>query len=157
MRWQQLEQLFKTNSHRLYLVAMAVTRHQDMAEDAVHEALMAMAESKAAPDNPEAYMYQVVRNKALRAIKDRKRYVRAQPETFLTSTSDSHADRFFAVQVSQKLNSLTAEQRETIILHIYGELTFREIAEICGSSPNTVASWYRRGIAALQKGVSRDE
>ena len=43
---------------------------------------------------------------------------------------------------------------EVVILRIWGDLTFREIAETLDIPLNTVTSRYRYGIAHLRKSVS---
>lgn len=157
MHWHELERVFSVSSNKLYLIAMSITGQRTIAEDAVQEALVAVAESNVEPDNPEAYLCRTVRNKALKHAKEKRRFVQQTSETLLVSEGDSHLDRLFASQINQSIVALPPNQRETVILHIFGELTFREIAEIRRCSLNTVTSWYRRGIAALQKGVLDEE
>ncbi len=48
------------------------------------------------------------------------------------------------------LEQLGADQREAVVLKIYGRLTLREIAEMRAVSINTAASWYRRGLERLR-------
>jgi RNA polymerase sigma-70 factor (ECF subfamily) len=43
------------------------------------------------------------------------------------------------------------DQREVIILRVWGQLTFEEVASIVGVSPNTAASRYRYGLAKLSE------
>jgi len=49
------------------------------------------------------------------------------------------------------LAELPPEQREVIVLHLQGELTFKLIASELGISINTVQSRYRYGIDKLRK------
>ena len=56
-----------------------------------------------------------------------------------------------AEAVEQALKRLPPEQREVLVLRIWGELTFAEIATALGDSINTVASRYRYGLEALRK------
>jgi RNA polymerase sigma-70 factor (ECF subfamily) len=48
------------------------------------------------------------------------------------------------------LAQLPIPQREIVILRIDGDLTFAQIAEILGISPNTVASRYRYALEKLR-------
>ncbi|MFH0981481.1 MAG: sigma-70 family RNA polymerase sigma factor [Planctomycetota bacterium] len=48
------------------------------------------------------------------------------------------------------LAELPYEQREVIVLHLQGDLTFREVARQQGVSPNTVQSRYRYGLDKLR-------
>ena len=56
-----------------------------------------------------------------------------------------------SIQIFQALAKLPYEQRETFILHIQGEMKFREIANLQKVSIKTVQSRYRYGVEKLQK------
>jgi RNA polymerase sigma-70 factor (ECF subfamily) len=46
---------------------------------------------------------------------------------------------------------LPEEQRAVIVLHVFEEMKFREIAEVLGKSLNTITARYRYGIEKLRK------
>jgi len=52
---------------------------------------------------------------------------------------------------------LPDEQREVVILKIWNELTFAEIAQILEISQNTAASRYRYALGALKKNLQPHE
>ena len=54
-------------------------------------------------------------------------------------------------ELAEKIQVLPLEQREVIIMKIWGELTFLEISESLDVSANTVASRYRYGLQTLKK------
>lgn len=54
------------------------------------------------------------------------------------------------IKVNDALAQLPYEQREVILLHVYGAMRFRVIAESQGISLNTVLSRYRYGIEKLR-------
>ena len=53
-------------------------------------------------------------------------------------------------RLAEALATLPYEQREVVVLHLKGDLTFREIARIQEYSINTVQSRYRYGIDKLR-------
>ena len=53
-------------------------------------------------------------------------------------------------QLADALATLPYEQREALVLHLKGDLTFRRIANVQGVSINTVQSRYRYGIDKLR-------
>ena len=55
-----------------------------------------------------------------------------------------------ATLISKGLAHLLDDQKEVIILKVYQDFTFKEIAALCGLSINTVASRYRYGIERLR-------
>lgn len=56
--------------------------------------------------------------------------------------------------IESALRRLPAEQRDVLVLKIWGELTFEQIAAQLDLSPNTAASRYRYALAALRKEMS---
>ena len=54
-------------------------------------------------------------------------------------------------EIEGQLSRLADDERETIVLKVFDNLTFKEIAQVRGVSINTAESWYRRGIQKLQK------
>ncbi len=57
----------------------------------------------------------------------------------------------FAQEVQDALARIPEKHREVVVLKIWGELTFAQIAQQLGESPNTVASRYRYGLEHLKK------
>lgn len=53
--------------------------------------------------------------------------------------------------VEDAVKQLPDEQREVVMLHVWGGLTFARIAEMTGASINTVAGRYRYALAGLQR------
>lgn len=159
MHWKEAEAVFNRCSRKLYVIAMGVTGNRRMAEDAVHEAILAVVSSGASPRNLEAYLCRCVRNEALRLAADRQRFV-ADVSEFLNGTVDTRTaepeEEAFVRQVCEAMDALTRDQRETIVMHVFGGMTFREISEIRQTPLSTVTSWYRRGIASLRTGVLED-
>jgi RNA polymerase sigma-70 factor (ECF subfamily) len=54
-------------------------------------------------------------------------------------------------EIEDALRLLPTEQREVLMLKIWGELTFEQIGETLELSPNTAASRYRYALAALRQ------
>ena len=75
--------------------------------------------------------------------------VRARPSGQLGS-SEAAADAERSVVVTSALAQLAENQRQVIVLHLLGNLRFREVAHLTGESINTVQSRYRYGIVKLR-------
>jgi RNA polymerase sigma-70 factor (ECF subfamily) len=160
MRWKEIDAVFERSARKLYIIAMGVTGNRAMAEDAVHQALISVRSSDSVPRNPEAYLCRCVRHEALKAKAGRKKYVPDASE-FLAEAVDSDSPRpeedTIVQQVCDAMDALSSNQREAIVMHIFGGLTFREISEIREAPLGTVTSWYRRGMASLRTRVLDDE
>ena len=53
--------------------------------------------------------------------------------------------------LARSLPSLPAEQREVVVLKVWGDLTFEQIGEQLQISPNTAASRWRYAMEALRR------
>jgi RNA polymerase sigma-70 factor (ECF subfamily) len=56
-----------------------------------------------------------------------------------------------ALELQSALRGLPDEQREVIVLHVWGELSFEEVAEALSIPANTAASRYRYGLSKLRE------
>jgi RNA polymerase sigma factor (sigma-70 family) len=121
------------------------------AEDAVQEAFIALMAQRQMPNDPIAWMFRAVRNAAIDAArsasrrKRREQIVAASRGEWFESRSDSAID---AQTAEQTLRGLSAEHRQIVVLRIWGELNFTQIAEIVDLSVSAV---YERYTTALQQ------
>lgn len=144
--------LFETRQRELYVAALAITRERDSAEDAVHDALLAIVTLEVAPTDLEAYLFRTVRNKALHGIKRDQRIDRTlDPVDFLNTEGCPEEQKQLATKVLKYLDVLEEHPRQVIVMKLFADLTFNEISKIMDSSPNTVASWYRRGLSKMKE------
>ena len=150
----QLEGVFREHSQHLFTIALAMTGAPEQAEDAVQEAFHRLFRLQAEPDNLKAYVFRSVRNAAVDQRR-RRPPVGAGPTDPVfdprDGPSETAATRELVQEVSRAMPLLGQDERETIISHLYADLTFREIAEVRETSINTVSSWYRRGIEKLRQ------
>lgn len=154
-----LGRLFDLTAPRLLRYAQTITRNREDAEDAVQAAIMRMARnprSLAAVRLPWAYLLKTARNEALRLV------ARKRPTGLCTEIVPAPVDTAASLEtvernakVQEALQRLPAEQAEVVILKIWEELTFQEIATVTGESLNTVASRYRYALAKLECSLRR--
>ena len=119
-------------------------------EDVVQEAFIQLMQQRPLPLNVAGWLYRVVRNGAISASRATARRVRH--ETSAASRREpwfkpSLDDTLDAGVAAETLQSLPIEDREVIVLRIWGERSFEEIAELIGKSTSTA---HRRFEAALQ-------
>jgi RNA polymerase sigma factor (sigma-70 family) len=121
-------------------------------EDVVQDAFLKLVEGRRPPDDPAAWLFTVVRNRAMDLAKaDRRRAEREQlirrDRWFVEPEIDGlDADRAVAA-----VERLPAELRETIVARLWGGLTFDQIAAIGGCSASSAFRRYEAGIAALRE------
>src|SRR5437667_976205 len=138
----------------LLLFARQWVRSRVDAEDIVQDAFVRFWRRNHAIDN-RALLYATVRSIALDHIRRDSRRARREAEA-VADTEQSVGPQFQLEDESQRalaaaLDVLPHEQREVLVMKIWNELTFAEIASALGISQNTAASRYRYALAALKK------
>lgn len=144
----------------LVLFARQWTRSPADAEDIVQEAFVKFWRREHNIDN-RALLYATVRSIALDFIRRDARRARRESDAALESDPVS-APQFDFADESQRalaaaLDHLPVEQREVLVMKIWSELTFADIATALGISQNTAASRYRYALAALKKNLPSNE
>jgi RNA polymerase sigma-70 factor (ECF subfamily) len=138
----------------LLLFARQWVRSGADAEDVVQEAFVRFWRQKRDIDN-RGLLYATVRSVALDVIRRDSRRARREAEAY-ADADQSVEPQFAADNESQLLlagaiNRLPHEQREVLVMKIWNELTFAEIAQALGISQNTAASRYRYALATLKR------
>lgn len=146
--------LYDLTAQRLVRFAATVTRNQHDAEDAVQAALVRVAgdfDLLRAATAPWPYLLRMVRNESLVILRRKRRWQLLENiSDLLTRRSVDHVeqeDMHRAVWLALRL--LPTEQSEVVVLKIWEDLTFAEIAEVLGIPAATAASRYRYALAKL--------
>lgn len=104
--------------------------------------------------NPSAYLFRMARNEAVNYLKQKKEN-HANPHSLkelsqVIQGSITGTDLYVLHQTSEALAKIPEDQREVFVLKFFGELTFAEIARVCGVSMGTITSRYRYGMQKLR-------
>lgn len=122
-------------------------------EDVVQDAFLKLVAQKPPPENCAAWLYRVVRNGAVSAARAEQRRRRheaaaAHGHAWFVECDDAALDGEAAAVA---LRALPQEQREIVIAHLWGRLTFEQIADLAGCSSSTAHRRYLAGLAALRE------
>ena len=126
------------------------------AEDVVQEAFVKFWRRNHNIEN-RALLYAAVRSIALDFIRRDKR--RARREATVLADAEPPIEAQFEWEdetqgaLASAVGSLPHDQREVLVLKIWNELTFNEIAGALGISQNTAASRYRYALSNLKKSL----
>jgi len=131
----------------------------DSPDDCVQEALVELARQRRTPDDVLPWLYRVVRNKAISASRSARRRRRHEGEAAgrrATWFAPSPGDAVDAASATSALKSLPQEQREVVVAHLWGGLTFRQVGRLVGTSDSTAHRRYEAALSTLREklGVS---
>lgn len=151
-----LSGLYDLTAQRLLRYATTITRNQHDAEDAVQSALVKVAGDPLVLSDaarPWSYLLQMVRNESLMILRRKKRWALIENlSDLLTHRFVDDLDQEETMRaVWAALRTLPTDQSEVVVLKIWEEMTFREIAEILETTPSTAASRYRYAIEKLSR------
>jgi len=126
------------------------------AEDVVQEAFVKFWRRNHNFEN-RALLYAAVRSIALDFIRRDKRRARREASAFAEAEPAIEPQFEWEDETQSALAAavgcLPHDQREVLVLKIWNELTFNEIAGALGISQNTAASRYRYALANLKKSL----
>jgi RNA polymerase sigma-70 factor (ECF subfamily) len=128
-------------------------------EDVVQEAFLKLSAMKSTPAAVVPWLFRVVRHGAISAARRaRRRKIHEQARAAQISTwfKPVPPGALDPESARDALVALPDEEREVIVAHLWGGLTFQQIAEIMGSSHSSVHRWYVTGLSHLRErlGVS---
>jgi RNA polymerase sigma-70 factor (ECF subfamily) len=141
----------------LMLYARQWTGSTADAEEAVQNGFIRLWRSKYRDiPNPVPLLFTTVKRSAIDLARSRSRrkdreikHSEEYPRSVVWFESSLEGDERKA-EIQEAMKGLPEEQREVLVMKIWGDLTFREIAESLEISQNTVASRYRYALNALR-------
>jgi RNA polymerase sigma factor (sigma-70 family) len=145
-------------------LALFAAQWTDAPDDCVQEALIELARQRPVPDSPVAWLFRVVKNRAISRARSARRRQRHESQagelrfregkawTGRVRAGEAPAEPFADPdEVAAALASLEAELREVVVARTWGGLGFEQIAELVGCSTSTAHRRYIAGLAALRE------
>ncbi len=126
-------------------------------DDVVQEAFVRLAAQRPVPDDPVAWLYRAVRNAAIstgRAERRRRKHESAKaPAGWFLPAEGAALD---GATAAAAVEALPPKEREVVVAHLWGGLSFEQIAAITSVSSSTAHRRYQAALAALRErlGVS---
>jgi len=154
----EVEQLYRRHGPPLLLLAAAITGERSRAQDVLHQVFLKLLEDQylRRATDVKAYLFVCVRNAALNDARVNRRNV-ALADDGLAWFEPPARDFAEEENLRRALAELPDDQREVTVLHIWGELTFAQIADLLTISANTAASRYRYALVRLRESMCTKE
>jgi RNA polymerase sigma-70 factor (ECF subfamily) len=153
----EIEVLYRQHGAALLVFATAISGERSWAQDMVHQVFLKLIENGhlSRAEDKKAYLFACVRNAVLNEQKLGDRQTSLDTETAWFSPPDR--DYAGEQNLRRALAALPDDQRQVVILHVWGELTFSQIGDLLGISSNTVASRYRYALGKLRDSMLTKE
>jgi RNA polymerase sigma-70 factor (ECF subfamily) len=154
-----LERIYEKYRDDLLRVAAALLDRKDTAEDVVHDVFVKFVKSSANLDlsgSLKAYLLSCVVNRARNANRaGRNEHAGSLDDVFELPANRAGPEEWIILNeefelLKEAMTILPGEQREAIVLHVYGKLKFKQIARIQQSTTRTCISRYRYGMEKLR-------
>lgn len=159
--------------HKLYNFIFMLVKNQALAEDIFQDTfvkvLKSLKEGRYQDDGKFAsWMMRIAHNLVIDHFRKNKLFpmISTDDKEIPFFNSKSFSDKTFEEQMVEEqihtdarklLDYLPAEQKEVIVMRIYGDLSFKEIAEQTNVSLNTALGRMRYALINLRKLVSEKE
>ena len=122
-------------------------------EDCVQDAMIQLVAQQRPPDCLPAWLFRVVRNRAIslkRSADRRKRHELAASDERSVWFSPGPDAAIDSTALSAALQTLSESHREVIVARIWGGLSFEQIAEVVGTSRSSAHRRYEAGLTILR-------
>lgn len=128
-------------------------------DDALQEALIELVKKDPAPQSAKAWLFRVVRNKAMnmaRSERRRERYelASAEQDAWFDADTGSQMDAELTAQWLERLPDI---QRQIVTARVWGALTFEQIAEVVDRPTATVFRLFREAIDSIRQRLVTNE
>jgi len=158
------EQVYRATCTHLLGVAFRILNQRERAEEVLQESFMNVwhnaAGFNAAVATPMTWLINIVRNKAIDALRsgktERGSTVALDDEAMAVAADEAQQPQrlleqsFTRLKIDACMADLSAAQRQALALAYYRGMVHTEIAESIGAPLGTVKAWVRRGLDRLK-------
>lgn len=164
MSHQEFLNYFDEYGAALVLFARQYVQSEPDAEGVVQDAFVRLWKRGVSPDYPiKQQLYLQTKCAALDFLRSEKRR-KTREETYATENTQDH--HVFEAPIERQEardelerameTHLPPEQRELLVMKIWGEMTFKEISEVLEISQGTAASRYRLALSNLRRVMDKE-
>lgn len=158
MNPHELCRIWDLHHDRLLLISRSIRVDSgSAAEDAVQEAFLELSRQPTLPCDVVAWMVRVVRNRLLSWHRTGQRRQERETKHCETNCNNAWFDSndadtaAIAQELTSALRALDDSDRQIVVMHHWGEMTFAQIAETTESSRSSVHRRYQAALTLLRE------
>ena len=155
----EAEAIITAELQSLYRYACYRLGEREAAQDVIQELYLKLHERELGEvKNVRCYLYRALSNCCTQQLRERRKVVYVDVTVLRDLQAEDITPTNFEQEqalIARLLAALPDEQSEVIRLHLHGECTFAEIAEILDIPQPTAKSRYRYGIEHLRKELQK--
>jgi RNA polymerase sigma factor (sigma-70 family) len=144
---EEIERVYERRYAGFRLGACAILNDFDAAHDAVQDgfARALVDREKCRSGSPEAWIWRIIERKALDELRRRRRRTGTLEDAFDAAFVVSESNPALAAAVKK----LAPRRRLVVFLRYFADLSYADIARVCGMSEGTVAATLAQAHAEL--------
>lgn len=155
----EVEAIITAEMQSLYRYACYRLGEREAAQDVIQELYLKLHKRELSEvRNVRCYLYRALSNSCTQHLRERRKLEYVDVTALRDLQSEDFAPADFEQEqalIARLLAALPDEQSEVIRLHLHGECTFADIAEILDIPLPTAKSRYRYGIEHLRKELQK--
>lgn len=158
---EALAVIYNCYGRMIFSVALGITGNYADAEDVLQDTMLQIikySHTYKRGTSPRAFVLAMARHRAIDIIRRRKDHIDLNDASLSHIESDEsreEADRLISEDVVHLLSALDEGEKQVIILRIYAEMSFAEVAKAMNISVFAAQKRYQRAIKKL-KGLSKN-
>lgn len=152
------DELMRRHERSVYFLAMRYLRDHDEAADILQRTFLKAFEKLAEFEGRSQFrtwLFRIAINLCKNRLRDQGRWQKVDPEEDELLVAPAKEDHIEAEQkqaaLSDAVDRLPPKQRQTLELRVFGEMSFREIAEAMGCTENAAKVNYHYAVKNLLK------
>ena len=155
----EVEAIITAEMQSLYRYACYRLGEREVAQDVIQELYLKLhKQGLSRVNNARCYLYRALSNSCTQLLRERRRLEYVDVTSLRDLKTDDITPSDFEQEqalIARLLATLPDEQSEVIRLHLHGECSFAEIADILETPLATVKSRYRYGIEHLRRELQK--
>lgn len=146
-----LEDIYDVTYRAIFAFIFSITKHKESALDITHDTYITLYQnihSYKAKGHPMAYLYTIAKNCTNMYFRKHKYECLCEEHLQIPSINMDPNSR---ITIEYLLNVLTEEEREIVVMRIFSDLPFKDIAKILKIPISTALSKYHRSIKKMKE------